>query len=110
MPSKDDQSFLYTGVNSSSYRRTAAERKEKQQDRKETSVKLQPAAELIKDVIEEEKRLVCDVKTFVVDTRMSADDLKVEMLARKMNLDFIESFHAKIKNKLRVPNEKVSES
>lgn len=101
-----DDSVLYTGVTSASSRAVAAKRAESQQEKQEKRGKLLPVAELINKTIQKELDMVCDVKGFVLGTEVPEENIKADLLARKMNYEFIVRFHSTINNLLREPKAK----
>lgn len=104
-----DDSILYTGVSSASSRANAEKRKEMRREKSQERGKLLPVAELINKIIEKEKKDVCDVRSFVISEATPEESIKADLLARKLNLEFIERFHGKINNLLREPREKSNE-
>jgi hypothetical protein len=72
---------------------------------KETAIfsRLEPVLEFLNNTIDEEVEAVSNIKSLIIksvaNTAMPAEeDVRVELRARSMHLDFLEKFRARIKN------------
>lgn len=100
-----DDSLLYTGITSASEpkltpRKAQAEQKEK------TRRNLKPAVEEILDLIGVERADIVNLKSFVLDRTTPEEEIKVELLARKMYHGYLNSLEAKVKNIMAVKEPK----
>lgn len=106
MASRDD-STLYSGITSASLRDRTALREEKKRERESLRTKVSPAQEIITGVIEEEKLQALDLRGFVFNEVTPEADVKAELLAHKLNYEFIVRFQQRINLLLREPKQKV---
>jgi len=98
-----DQSDLYSGLNSPSYRISAAKRDEKKQEKQLERHQIIPAAVIINELLEKEKKNVIDMTKLIVDGYDDEKDIKAELIARRMTYNFIINFQTSINNLLREP-------
>lgn len=101
-----DDSLLYSGLTSASVRDRAEAREEKKREREHVRVKLTPAQEIINPIIENEKLLALDLRGFVFNESTPEVDIKAEMLAHKLNYQFIIRFQSRVNIALREPKKK----
>lgn len=101
-----NDSLLITGMTSASTRLMMEGREEKKREREEKRVKVTPAQEIINAAIESEKLMALDLRGFVFNEVTPEADIKAEMLAHKLNYEFIVRFQSKINLLLREPKSK----
>ena len=99
-----DDSILYSGASSASF---SSSRQKIVEKKREVRGALQPAAEVINDIVISEKRLITEqLIRLPIDMKTTDEDVKSTLLAVQMNLAFIERFHNKVNNMLREPRAK----
>lgn len=96
-----DDSVLFTGVNSASYQARAAERKDKVQKRVEERRQLAPAEERILSLIDKEQQETESIKSLLLN--VPEEDVKAQLLAKKLHTEFLVSFKTSVSNILREP-------
>lgn len=98
--SKDD-GFLYTGINSASSEDLTpreAQREEKEQAKR----KLKPSADVILDLLAKERHALYDVRTLLIDSKTTDEEIKIERLLRRRHEKTLIRLETKIKSILKV--------
>ncbi len=93
-----DDSLLYTGATSASFK---SRKEEVHQEKIEKKGVITPAAKIVFDLIEKEKVNVCDIRSLIVDRTTAEDDVKAELLARKLYTTYLSELRNKLKIILR---------
>ena len=101
-----DDTVLYTGTTSASFTSPKAEEvKDKQRTtrdaRKERSHKLKPAAEPVLALVQKYKDKVMLITEFSVETMVTDEHFKAEIMARKKFYQFLLQFESDIKVALK---------
>ena len=101
-----NDSALYTGSTSASFTTPKAEEVKEQQRisrdaRKERQHKLKPAAEPVMTIIEKHKAKVLHINEFAVESMVTDEHFKAEVMARKKFYQFLLAFEAEIKVALK---------
>lgn len=97
--SKDD-SFLYTGITSSSDKEPTLrelQREEKEQQR----IKLKPAGDVILELLESERQKLYDIRRIFIDRKTPDEEVKIERIVRERQALLIASLEVKLRNILK---------
>lgn len=108
--SSRDTSDLYTGATSATTGRKPTLREVQVEKKEQDYNKLKPAADVVLELIEEERKNVLDLRSFVLDRISTEQEVNTELLARKLYLGKLNSFEAKIKNTLNFQPRKKGEA
>ena len=101
-----DDSALFTGLSSASFRKQEAQRTLELQKRKAVKAVLKPTEEFITDEIaKQEQRVKETLANLPVTFETKQEDIKSFLLAQQMNLAFIHDFKTALLNRLRMPEE-----
>jgi len=101
-----DDSILYTGATSERMVRREIKNKERDEAKISKRSALTPAAEVVFNLIEKEKEDVVNSLLSFILTDTPDEDLKSTILSLKMYSGYLLELQAKVKNVLRVKNEK----
>jgi hypothetical protein len=93
-----DDSLLYTGATSASFK---SRKEDIHQEKIEKKGAITPAAKVVLDFIEQEKVNVCDIRSLVLDRTTDEEDIKAELLARKLYTAYLSELQNKLKIILR---------
>lgn len=99
--SNRNDSILNTGISSASSNAVAKKRVEALEKRKEAKVKISPAYDVVKPILDAELKKARDVETVHLDVNSSEATYKAVDLARRMNIAFIKSVGTQIKTALK---------
>ena len=98
--SNRDDSLLYSGVTSATADKKLTAREEQRDKREQDYAKLKPAAEVVLDLIAQEKAKVLDLRDLVVDQQEPEDGYRVELLVRKRYLAKLNALETQVKTTL----------
>lgn len=101
-----DDSVLYSGATSASFKSPKAQevedkQKQAQEERKEKKLKLKPAAEPVLELIEKHKKKVKSIEEFAIEDMITEEHFKSEVMARKKFYQFLLQFEQEIKIALK---------
>lgn len=101
-----DDSGLYTGATSASFTSPKAEEvkaraETAKEQRRETQHKLKPSATVVLELIQQHKDRVKSIEEFAVETMVSDEHFKSEVMARKKFYQFLNMFEQQIKIALK---------
>lgn len=99
--SDKDESFLVTGLGSPKYRELHAQRGEASREKEQQRIQLEPYIEIVNSIIEQELATVSDVNSLEISLDSTEETYKALVLARKMNIQFINTFKTRLINKVR---------
>ena len=100
-----DDSLLYSGVSSASFKTVRTIREKATEDKLEKQTKLTPAAEVVAEVIQQERtKVTAELANLPLTVNTSKENVKELLMAYQRNLKFIDSFEIKMANALRKAN------
>ena len=96
-----DQSYLYTGVSSAVQRNETRKAEQRRSKAESTRRELLPAGERLIAMIDKEIAEVGDIMTFIVGANSTQKEVKEQLLAKKMNVEFLRKFKSAVNTILR---------
>ena len=100
-----DDSILYSGASSASFGQSKEQRirEAKSEEKREKRTKLQPAATVVFEEIEKEKKSVMFLQNIDIENAKDEKLFMVEMIARKKYVEYLQRLQNKLDNILREP-------
>ena len=100
-----NDSLLYSGATSAAFTSVRTRRTEASEKKQEKQNKLTPAAEVVAEIIAQERnRVTSDIANLPVGIDTTEEAVKSVLKAYQLNLRFIEAFEIKMSNALRKAN------
>ena len=93
-----DDSLLYTGATSASFR---TKRELTNEEKLEQKGHMIPAAKIVFDLIEKEKVNVADISTLLITAETDLEAMKADLLARRLYTTYLSELQNKLKIILR---------
>jgi hypothetical protein len=89
-----DDSILYTGATSATFRN----KKQINQEKIQKKAEMIPSAKIVYDLIEKEKQNNADINSLIIRADSSVEDVKSVLLAKKM----FDTYLSELQNKLKI--------